>query len=69
MLKTRLVYVLEVAENEPGQESATALMLSKWAYSEIIENHRGWTDGRVEEWMDGWVDGGVDIWVGEWVSG
>ena len=29
MLKTRLVYVLEVAENEPGQESATALMLSK----------------------------------------
>lgn len=29
MLKARLVYVLEIAENEPGQESAMALMLSK----------------------------------------
>ena len=44
--------MLEVAENEPGQDTAMALMLNKWAYSEM---HR--EPQRMYRWAGGWIGG------------
>ena len=55
MLKARLVCVLEVAENEPGQETAMALMLNKWAYSEMYREPQ-----RMDRWAGGWIGGWME---------
>ena len=55
MLKARLVCVLQVAENEPGKETAMALMLSKWAYSKMYTESQ-----RMDRWAGGWVGGWME---------